>query len=51
MNIHREQYKIFITQIAYLDKVLKKINMFNAWVTSTPLPEGYQPISYEGTID
>jgi len=51
MNICRERHKIFITQTAYLDKVLKKFNMFNAQVASTPLPEGYQPMSYEGTID
>jgi len=51
MNICQEQHKIFITQTAYLDKVLKRFNMFNAQVALTPLPEGYQPMPYKGTID
>jgi len=51
MNICWKQHKIFITQIAYFDKVLKKFNMFNTQVALTLLLEGYQPMSYKRTIN
>ena len=43
MRIKRKNGMIYIDQVDYLDKVLKRFNMENASVAITPLPAGWRP--------
>ena len=43
MCIQRKNGKIYLDQIAYLQKVLQHFNIQNMKAVPTPLPEGYNP--------
>ena len=51
MRIQRNGSKILIDQCAYLEKVLERFGMTNARSTTTPLPQEYYPLSYNGQVD
>ena len=51
MRIQRDGSKILIDQCAYLGKVLERFGMTNARSATTPLPQGYYPLSYNGQVD
>ena len=51
MNIRQEGSKIMIDQCAYLEKILQRFNLVNAWIAPTPLPQDYHPTAHEGVID
>ena len=40
-----------IDQYTYLEKILQRFDLINAWVAPTPLPQGYHPMGHEGVID
>src|SRR5258708_7070199 len=43
MRVHRENGKICLDQIAYLETVLERCRMQNCKLAKTPLPAGYMP--------
>ena len=51
MRIQRNGSKILIDQCTYLEKVLERFGMINARSATTPLPQGYYPLSYNGQVD
>ena len=51
MRIQRNGSKILIDQYAYLEKVLERFGMTNARSATTPLPQGYYPLFYNGQVD
>ena len=51
MRIRRNGSKILINQCTYLEKVLEGFGMTNARSATTPLPQGYYPLSYNGQVD
>ena len=51
MRIQRNGSKILIDQCAYLENVLERFGMTNARSATTPLPQGYYPLSYNGQVD
>ena len=40
-----------IDQCTYLEKILQRFDLVNAWVAPTPLPQGYHPTAPEGVVD
>ena len=40
-----------IDQCVYLEKILQRVNLINARVAPTPLPQGYYPMAHEGVVD
>jgi hypothetical protein len=44
MRITRKDGKIYLDQVAYLEKVLQHFDINNMCKVPTPLPEGYQPL-------
>jgi len=51
MRLYQKKHKIYINQVLYLKKVLRKFNLTSTYVISTPLPEGYQLLSHNGPIN
>ena len=51
MRIQRNGSKILIDQCAYLENVLEIFGMTNARSATTPLPQGYYPLSYNGQVN
>ena len=51
MRIQRNGSKILIDQCTYLEKVLEKFSMTNARSATTPLPQEYYLLSYNGQVD
>ena len=51
MRIQRNGSKILIDQCAYLEKVLERFSMTNVRSSTTPLPQGYYLLSYNGQVD
>ena len=51
MRIQRDGSKILIDQCTYLEKVLERYGMTNAKSATTPLPQGYYSLSYNGQVD
>src|SRR5260370_2687482 len=51
MRIKQEEGRIHLDQTAYLQKVLQRFGLTNAKATATPLPEGYQPLPNNTSIN
>ena len=51
IRIWRNGSKILIDQCIYLEQVLERFSMTNARSATTPLPQGYYSLSYNGQVD
>ena len=51
MRIQRRAGNIYIDQVPYLEKVLRRFGQENANPKTTPLPAGYKPTPYTGPVN